>query len=108
MFDSNSKKIAGYHKHIDNGGLSIDLYDSEPQNYEYVNPWLTFSESFFGYATGSVTLHRQITPETLREMGIFFMNAATKLEDYHKKVWEKGKVSKQVIEFIKKDGGFSK
>jgi hypothetical protein len=74
------KEIHRYYHHIDNGGFTLRVYDTEP-NAEACFPWVTFSEGFFGYATGSVTIHNQGV-DFLRKLAENLDIAANKLETY--------------------------
>jgi hypothetical protein len=86
MRSKDHKLIHGFHHHIDNGGITFEVYDTEPEG-ECVFPWVTLSESFYGYATGSVTVHNQ-SSDFLRKLGEACIAAATKLDEYSKKKLE--------------------
>ena len=58
------------HQHIDNGGYTYEVF-------EYGT--LRISESFFGYATSTIELHR-MNPDHLRELAAMLCDAADGLE----------------------------
>lgn len=80
------KTIHKWYYHIDNGGVTIELFDSSPDE-EGTFDWLQISESFFGYATGSLTFHNH-GPEFVRKFGLALIEAASKLEQYSKEKME--------------------
>lgn len=57
---------APLHQHIDNGGYTFKVYEDGT---------LSISESFYGYATSTVELHR-MTPSRLRELAGMLLSAA--------------------------------
>ena len=81
MRDSKHQLIHRYYHHIDNGGISLEVYDSDTSEEEGTFSWITLSESFFGYATGSLTFHNQGS-DFLRKLGEACFTAAAKLDDY--------------------------
>lgn len=60
---------APLHHHIDNGGYTYEVFDDGT---------LSISESFFGYATSTIQLHR-MTPDRLRELAVMLNEAAHNL-----------------------------
>ena len=81
MRDSKHQLIHRFYHHIDNGGISLEVYDSDPSEEEGTFSWVTLSESFHGYATGSLTFHNQGS-DFLRKLGEACITAASKLDDY--------------------------
>lgn len=75
------KLIHKFYYHIDNGGITLEVYDTEAGEKDCVFPWMTLSESFHGYATGSLTFHNQGS-DFLRQLGTALIVAADKLDTY--------------------------
>ena len=72
-----NKKLASHHKHIDNGGVSVDISVDE-----YKNIAVKFNTSYFGYPniTSTVNGSVQLGSEWLRKMSELFLEAAIAYE----------------------------
>lgn len=80
------KILPDFYHHIDNGGLSASLFYSEPgtESTEGRSPYFQVSEGFFGYVTSSITVHAP-NSDMLRNLGLWALKAADKLEVYEDK-----------------------
>ena len=78
-------RIEHLHKHIDNGGVSVDIdYDS---NNGFTN--IIFNTQYFGYPAVTSTLSTWgVMPEGdanfLKELGLMFLRASDKLSEMEK------------------------
>jgi hypothetical protein len=77
-----TRVVDSEHIHVDNGGYSFELIQ-----YEYLKSfkeWSTFleiSEGFYGYSESKLSFHEGINPETLEQIGKFFIRAAGRLRE---------------------------
>lgn len=75
----NTTKLASYYKHIDNGGIMIDI---EQSNNEYKNIFIKMSTTYHGYPDVSSQLSLWAhgnDKETLTKIGMAFLEAANKI-----------------------------
>jgi len=68
-------KIGNYNKHIDNGGIKIEINQDQ---FKQIS--IEFSTQYFGYPSVSATLAGCLTPEMLRNIGLMFIQAADKVK----------------------------
>jgi hypothetical protein len=74
------EKLESYYHHIDNGGISIDIF-REDIGY----PIIKFATSYYGYPAISAelpigpVLGQKISSDILKEIGLMFIAASNKL-----------------------------
>lgn len=70
--------IDRYHHHIDNGGISIEVRQSDD---EYKNIELLIETSYFGYPSVAALIrdYGHIDSKVIEEIGLFFIRSAGKL-----------------------------
>lgn len=82
----NVLNIVEFHKHIDNGGLTIDFRINEYLNArgeaEYYAGSIVFNADYFGYPSFETIFHDcgQLTPSDYREIAAKFVEYADELE----------------------------
>lgn len=75
----NCTLLASYSKHIDNGGVNIDIFQS---NDKYKNIFIETATAYFDYPSTSSTLSIWDATEgkdILTKIGVTFIEAANKL-----------------------------
>jgi hypothetical protein len=75
-------RIEHLHKHIDNGGISVDVDYDPDKGYTSI----TFNTQYFGYPCVTSTLTTWgVVPEGeanfLKELGLMFLRASDKLNE---------------------------
>lgn len=76
-------KLNGYHKHIDNGGIDIEVHQSDD---EYKNITVDIKTSYYGYPAVSCSLFMLGTDdmcnpkEVLRDIGLMLITASDKVK----------------------------
>lgn len=72
-------KIHGLYKHIDNGGVKIEVHQTDDEHKQL---YITLNTQYHGYPDISTVLHTwgNVNPQDfLRELGTMFIEAAGKL-----------------------------
>lgn len=67
-----------YHRHIDNGGITVEISFTQ-----HLNSCLAFTTNYHGYPSVASSL-QGLTKEDLREVGLMLLNFAADMNDYEK------------------------
>jgi len=70
--------LSRFHKHIDNGGITIEIGQSDD---EYKNPYILMETCYHGYPAVSARLDSwgDLSSDNLRDIGLKFLEASAKI-----------------------------